>query len=241
MNARQAWSGFSARVDALTARERVLALGATLAVLAFVAWMTVFGPALRRQEALQRQIDQQRDGLAALEAGTADKIARGRADPDAPLRARLGTLRQESARMTEDLRAMQKGLVAPERIAPLLEAILRANGRIKLVSMKTLPVGSLSEMAARSAAQADAAAAPAQDGKAPERAAARAPELLFSHGVELTLRGSYLDMIDYMGALEALPTQLFWGGAQLDALQYPEVRLTLTLYTLSLDQKWMKL
>ena len=29
--------------------------------------------------------------------------------------------------------------------------------------------------------------------------------------------------------------------AKLDAQQYPNSRLTLTLYTLSLDQKWMKL
>jgi MSHA biogenesis protein MshJ len=59
--------------------------------------------------------------------------------------------------------------------------------------------------------------------------------------VELTARGSYLDMVDYMAALEALPTQLFWGRAQLDVEEYPTVRLTLTLYTLSLDEKWMKL
>jgi MSHA biogenesis protein MshJ len=48
-------------------------------------------------------------------------------------------------------------------------------------------------------------------------------------------------MVDYMQVLETLPTQLFWGKAQLDAEAYPNVRLTLTLYTLSLDSKWMKL
>jgi MSHA biogenesis protein MshJ len=55
------------------------------------------------------------------------------------------------------------------------------------------------------------------------------------------VRGSYLDMVDYMTALESLPTQLFWGKAQLEVEDYPSVRLTLTLYTLSLDEKWMKL
>ncbi|MFS2021662.1 hypothetical protein ACEN88_34490, partial [Massilia sp. CT11-108] len=69
----------------------------------------------------------------------------------------------------------------------------------------------------------------------------KSPDLLYRHGVELTVRGSYLDMVDYMQALETLPTQLFWGKAQLDAEAYPNVRLTLTLYTLSLDPKWMKL
>jgi MSHA biogenesis protein MshJ len=38
-----------------------------------------------------------------------------------------------------------------------------------------------------------------------------------------------------------MPTQLFWGRAQLDVEDYPVSRLTLTLYTLSLDAKWMTL
>jgi MSHA biogenesis protein MshJ len=48
-------------------------------------------------------------------------------------------------------------------------------------------------------------------------------------------------MIDYMTALEGLPTQLFWGGAKLEVEDYPSSRLTLTMYTLSLDPKWLKL
>jgi len=240
MTLKARWLTFAARIDALTPRERLAALAATLAVLVLIAWTTVLGPALGRQDALRRQIGQQRDTIAGIEAEAAHKIAAGRADPDAPLRERLGAVRQESARMTEELRAMQKGLVAPERIAPLLETILRTNGRLKLVSLKTLPVGSLSEMAAREASLDKPAGVPA-DGAAAARTVVRAPELLFAHGVELTVRGSYLDMVDYMRTLEALPTQLFWGRAQLDVEQYPSVRLTLTLYTLSLDQKWMKL
>ncbi|MFS2219099.1 hypothetical protein ACCD08_31790, partial [Telluria sp. Tellsp104] len=85
-----------------------------------------------------------------------------------------------------------------------------------------------------------AAAAPAPAAPAPPPVV-QSPDLLYRHGVELTVRGSYLDMVDYMQALESLPTQLFWGKAQLDAEAYPNVRLTLTLYTLSLDPKWMKL
>jgi MSHA biogenesis protein MshJ len=239
------WLALSARVDALAPRERVMVLGAVLAVLGALAWTAAIGPGLRKQDVLRRQVAQQRDALAAIEAETAHKLAAGRDDPDAPLRARLAAARADGVRMTDELRAMQKGLVPPERIAPLLEAILRANGKLKLVSMTTLPVGSLSELAANAdAAKADTPQAQVQPGAQPQQGAkpaAKAPDLLYRHGVELTVRGSYLDMLDYMAALEALPTQLFWGRAQLDAGQYPDARLTLTLYTLSLDPKWMKL
>jgi len=240
MTPKQRWLQLSARVDALTPRERVLALAATIAIVAGIGWMASVGQSLRKQDQLHRQIGQQHDTVAALEADIAQKLAVGRDDPDAPLRERLGAVRAETARMTDELRAMQSGLVAPERVAPLLESMLRVHGRLKLVALKTLPVGSLSDLAQAGAQPADPVSS-ANAGAAAPKAAVRAPDLLFRHGVELTVRGSYLDMVDYMTTLEALPTQLFWGKAQLEVEQYPTVNLTLTLYTLSLDPKWMKL
>jgi MSHA biogenesis protein MshJ len=237
------WLQFTARVEALQPRERIMAFGAAVVVLVFLANTVVFGPLSRKEDALRSTLQQQTitvDGIAADIAGKARAYA---IDPNEPLRQRLGELRAETARTSDELRAMQKGLVAPERIAPLLEAILRANGRLKLVSLKTLPVSTLGDGPAP--APAPAAPAPAAPAGTQPPAASppvvKAPALLYRHGVELTLRGSYLDMVDYMHALEMLPTQLFWGKAQLEAEDYPNVRLTLTLYTLSLDPKWMKL
>jgi MSHA biogenesis protein MshJ len=233
------WAGIAARIDALTQRERVLVFAGALAVLATLGQAAVLAPLQHRQDLLKNRIAAQRATLVETQDAIGRKIAQAQLDPDQVLRDRLSTLRADSERMDGSLRAMQSGLVAPERIAPLLETILRANGRLKLVSMQTLPVSSLSEMGRDGA---EAAKPDATQGARPAaKPAADSAGLLFRHGVELTVRGSYLDMVDYMAALEALPTQLFWGKAQLQVEQYPSVRLTLTLYTLSLDAKWMKL
>jgi MSHA biogenesis protein MshJ len=229
---KQQWLTLAARIDAISQRERILSFAAAAALLVFAVQMGVIGPLLRKQELLRSQVIQQQNNIAGVNEQIAQKLKEAEADPDAPARARLAAVRAESGRLGESLRAMQKGLVAPERVAPLLESILRANGRLKMVAVRTLPVEPLSGIAARKGADADAAAAPAKTAKR---------DLLFRHGVEVTVRGSYLDMVDYMTALEGLPTQLFWGKAQLDVEEYPSVRLTLTLYTLSLDEKWMKL
>ena len=61
------------------------------------------------------------------------------------------------------------------------------------------------------------------------------------HGVEVVLQGSYADMVQYMQALQAMPTRVFWGKAQLAADTYPGATLTLTLYTLSMDDTWIAL
>lgn len=230
------WSQLAARIDALSQRERVLVFAAALAVLGCLGQVAVLKPLQQRQDRLKNEIAGKQASLIETQAAITRKIADAQVDPDLLQRDRLSAVRADSERLDQGLRAMQSGLVAPERIAPLLEAILRTNGRLKLVSMQTLPVSSLSDLGKdKDVAKTDAAKA--DEGKTD----AKNPDLLYRHGVELTVRGSYLDMVDYMGALEALPAQLFWGKAQLQVEQYPTVRLTLTLYTLSMDPKWMKL
>ena len=232
------WLQFTARVEALQPRERVMAFGAAVVVLVFLANSLVFAPLSRQEAALRSTLAQQAGAIDGIDADIAAKARAYAIDPNEALRKRLAAVRAETERSSADLRTMQKGLVPPERIAPLLESILRANGRLKLVSLKTLPVTTLNDAAPQPAAPV-APAAPAAAAVTPP--VVKSPDLLYRHGVELTVRGSYLDMVDYMHALETLPTQLFWGKAQLDAEDYPNVRLTLTLYTLSLDSKWMKL
>jgi MSHA biogenesis protein MshJ len=64
---------------------------------------------------------------------------------------------------------------------------------------------------------------------------------LYRHGVELSVEGSYADLLSYLQALEALPQQLLWGNLELKVEQYPRVVLTLRLYTLSLASAWVEL
>ena len=63
---------------------------------------------------------------------------------------------------------------------------------------------------------------------------------MYKHGVQITVRGSYADLTQYMAALENLPTRMFWGMAKMNVVQYPTSELTLTLYTLSLDKTWLQ-
>lgn len=228
-----------ARVDALTLRERGLLFAAVAAVIVFIGHSAVLGPIYREQDALREQISQQQNNLAGMDGEIAARVQAFQVDPDAPARKQLQAIQQETAALGDSLLAMEHGLVPPERVAPLVDTILRANARLKLVSMRTLPAESMSSLGAPPGAAPPAAGAPAAEGEA--TAAAPAPALLYRHGVEVTVRGNYLDMVDYMSALEAMPTRLFWGRAQLDVEAYPAARLTLTLYTLSLDRKWMKL
>ncbi len=248
------WIKLSARLDAMTLRERFMVFGAAVAAVLFLMYSLSIEPLLVRQKVLLAQISQQDNQIAGIDNEISAKVQAYANDPDADARARLKSLQAQIDKSTAGMMAMQKGLVAPDKIAPLLSQLLRSNGKLRLMSLKTLPVSGMSEPMVGDAPAKPApapAVAPAVlaavPGAAPASAAAVAPaaakprELLYRHGVEIVVQGSYLDMVNYMDALEALPVQLFWGKAKLDAGQYPNSRLTLTLYTLSLDQKWMKL
>ena len=221
---KQAWERLSLRIDALSLRERVMVFAAVLAGVVWLAYQLVLGPLFERQQALGEKITQQQNSIAAIESQI-DARARGSTiDPDAANRQRLEELAAETDKLGADLRAMQQSLVLPQQVVPLLERMLRANGRLRLVSLRTLPVTGMAGSAPASAAPGHAA-----------------QELVYRHGVELTLEGSYGDMVDYLVALQALPVRVIWGKAQLDASAYPASRLTLAVYTLSLDPDWMKL
>ncbi|WP_051971433.1 hypothetical protein [Massilia sp. 9096] len=255
----QRWQRLAARVEAMAQRERMLSFAAAAALLLFGAQMAVLGPLARKQDMLRAASAEQAGRVAAINDDIARLVAASAQDPNQALRVKLDAVRADTLRLSDQMRTMEKGLVPPERIAPLLESMLRANGRLQLVSLRTLPVDTVDGASAdagpagnpgaapmRPAAQLDAAAAALRASAGSSAAgavagAAASGAVLYRHGVELTVRGGYLDMVDAMGALESLPTQLFWGRAQLDVEDYPNARLTLTLYTLSLDPKWMKL
>ncbi|WP_229425002.1 type II secretion system protein GspM [Massilia sp. Se16.2.3] len=132
-----------ARIDALTLRERVLLFAAVAASVVFLMYFFGLKPMFARQEQLRGQIVQQQNNIEGIDNEIRQKIEAAQVDPDAPTRTRIATVRAQTIALAEALRAMQNGLVAPERMAPLLDQILRANGRLQLVSMRTLPVESV--------------------------------------------------------------------------------------------------
>lgn len=248
---KQHWHTLALKIDALSLRERIMVFVAIAGVLLFLTFFLFLDPLYARQNILQTQIREQRNQIAGIDAEISQKIAAYGVDPDLEGQNRLRLIKAESAVLEGELRALQKNLVRPEKMLGLLQTILKSNGKLRLLSMKTLPStglvdGSFGDAGGDSAgaelhSEPNPEPNPASTGGKPVAPASKAAPLLFRHGVEITLQGSYLDMLNYMQALEAAPTQLFWGRANLDAANYPAATLTLTLYTLSLEQKWIAL
>ncbi len=239
---KQQWQQFALKFDALSVRERIMVFGASAALLIFMVVYLFVNPQLDKRKALADTIAQRQQAVAAIDAEMAQRMAAHAGDPNLQDRIRLERIRQQVQQMRHALQSTQHGLVAPERIVPMLQQLLKQQANLRLVSLATLPSGAMGQgghVASKAAASASAAA-PA--GQSPADAeSAQAPAVLYLHGVEIVLRGNYLDMVNYMDAVEAMPSHVFWGKLNMQVEQYPNATLSLTLYTLSLDEKWIAL
>ena len=220
---RKYWLKISGKIDSMTLRERTIVFVATAGLVIFAVFFFFLNPTYAKQKATLATMSQQRDQLAGVEAEIAQTMLAHTLDPDAADRARLQQVKNEAQALSSSLMAMQQGMVPPERMTGLLEQILRAHRSLRLTALRTLP----EELPAVAASKPGEAAPP--------------PQLLHRHGVELVLQGSYPDMVAYMAALEGMQGQIFWGSAAMKVDTYPNATLTLVVYTVSLDKKWIKL
>lgn len=224
------WKKYGGRFDALSRRERMMVAAAVLAVLALLTFTLLIDPSLSRTKSHRQQMDQQGAELKTVGAQLLALQSR-LADPDAANRAALAQARKEIAAIDAHLKGMEKTLVAPDKVAVLLEDILKHNRGLKLVALRTLPVNPLVE---RKEAKPEAAA----KGEKEERPSASEAGI-FKHGVEITVQGSYGELLAYLSQLEQLPQQMFWSKVRLKVDEYPKTTLSLTVYTLSLDKAWL--
>jgi MSHA biogenesis protein MshJ len=232
------WQLLAANIDARPMLHRALIFAVTLLVLVLLLDSALLSPVRVKQKALAQQAAERQAKLSETQAQVQTLLAAQKNDPNIQNRARLEQLVKQLAKVNEQLQEMQKGLVQPDRMAAALEDILRQNKGLQLVSLKTLPVRNLKDADVDAPVQPQ----PAQTGASSDaQRKGQGETALFKHGVELTVQGSYPDMLHYLAQLEKLPWNMFWRRAELKVETYPVATLKLTLYTVSLDRAWLSL
>lgn len=232
------WIKLAQRIDGMSLRERALVFFMAVAVVVALVDTAMIDPLRKKQAALARQMQEDQAKAAAVHTQIQALLQTGGNDPDLANRERQKQLQQEIAANDEVLRGLQKGLVQPDRMAALLGDILRRDGQLQLVSLKTLPASSIlepDEIKPKADTNTGAAAKAGAGGLPP------GTPMVYKHGVELVVRGSYAELLAYLARLETLSWQMFWGNVDLRVDEFPRSTLTLTLYTLSLDKAWLSI
>jgi MSHA biogenesis protein MshJ len=233
MNAlRMHWQNWSAQFLARPRRERAILAFALLFGGGFLLFNfgidTVWQKTrIAQAETLAARTDllQQKAQLAAVQAV---------ADPDTANRQRLAQLKTAMNAVNTRLTGFEQGMVSPTRMRGFLEDLLARNRGIELLELKTLPPEPVGTPLKNTPdANHQTAANNAENPTTPPA------DGIWQHGIELRLAGSYLDLLNYLTSLEALPQRLMWNRLELKTTTYPRNEMMLRVYTLSLDKDWL--
>lgn len=204
------------RINALVLRQRVLLFFAIACVLIFAVEAAFTGPLRAKQKRLMVEVAQQQKELGTLQTELQRLVQGNAVDPDAGNRRREAALRDELRQLNARILEEERRFTPPERMRRVLEELLEKNRGLTLVDLKTLPAVAI-------AGQRSGAASGG----------------MYRHGMELTVRGSYGELYEYLRTLERLPNQLYWGRAELAVDAHPLLTLKLTVHTLSFDRAWL--
>lgn len=211
---KQQWQQLSARVVAMSLRERWLILLAGAALLLMPAYSLLLEPTWL---AYQSQIARSQELATTIAQLQLENQSRQQAlllDPNQPVREQQLKLTQQLVELDAQLKDQTLDLIPAERMSGLLEQMLASSARLRLISLTSLPPKPLLDD--------------------PEQ------NLLFQHGIQLRLQGSYFDIFQYLRALEGLPEHFYWRRLNYQVEQYPQASIELELYTLSSSKEFIR-
>lgn len=236
------WLTLSSKFEALNTRERWMVTCSLFVVVFAVINALLISPVSAKQKVMNSEIASDQAQIQGLTQQINSYANQAVIDHDAQNKQRIAILNTQLQTLETQLSGLQNTLINPDKMPELLRSLLKKNGKLTLIELKTLPTQDLlSDVADSKSIAASTKTETTQNSQASKH---EAP--VFKHGVEITVEGQYLDLLEYVSELEQMPWHVLWSKAALNAEQapttvWPSNRLKLTVYTLSLDKTWLSI
>jgi MSHA biogenesis protein MshJ len=223
---KQSWDRSATWFDERPVRERILITVTSLVLLLVVIWELAVTPVLNSNNGLTTRLKslEQQQLLLEQQQTLTKRLS---FDPSQELRERLASRQARLDRLDAELVETTGKLIAPRAMVSLLQDMLVAQEKLEMVAVELLlptPIFDQQKEQQEKTAQADPQAA---------------EPLLYAHDVELVIRGGYLDVLNYVDALEGMDNRLGWVSLDYQMLEYPNNEIRIRVRTLSLDQAWL--
>ena len=213
------WRQLRRQFDARQLNERRLLIVVVLAAIVYLCDLLLITPGFDKLKAARQRVQVATVARDAMQAELnrkrvelANQLMAAQRE-QAELRKRLAEGEQELAR--------QRSMMAPARdMQNLMEGLLAQHGQLRLKAMRTQPPVEVRFNGGHGGSAAQAGAAPA----------------LYSHGLEISVSGPYLDLLAWLRSVERLPRRLLWSGMTLSAPDGALPTLTLQVQTFSPDR-----
>ena len=204
------------KLDKLSFRERVLIFVAVIVGITQGWDFWLWTPMTEHQEQQQAQIDNLNKDMLQLQIDLKILTARATLDPDVEVKKQIKQLTAQLDAVNKIIHEASQSLVTPAQMAELLEDMFVNQRGLKLLRLDTLKTVPLIK--------------PAKD----------EPPIvdyqIYRHGFAIEFSGGFMATLRYLEALEQLKDRFFWEGIDYKVEEYPDSRVRLNLYTLSLSE-----
>lgn len=221
------------KIDNLTIRERAVILAGVLAVL-YTMWnMFLMQPLANQQKIIKADLQQKHATQAGLNAQVQKIIEDNSKDPNVELEKQLLSLKTELDDVNARIHVSTAHLVSPKNMAKILETVLFKIKGLNLVSAKGLGSTALLQSESETSKNKNAAASRLQAAQPEDMGNA------YKHGLRIEFEGDYMSTLRYLRELEALDWKFFWDAFEYTVGEYPKARVSIEVFTLSLDKNWI--
>jgi MSHA biogenesis protein MshJ len=203
------------RFQSLAPREKVIVVAACL-VAFWGGWdHFIYQPLALKQNTLKQQLANLKAQINSQQQTAAlFENSGGNIDPNVDNQTKLVELKAQYSRLQEQVMLGNKKFVPPSLMAKALSDMLKQNQHLTLIKLDTLPITTL-------------------------LAAKQQQHPIYKHGLSITFTGNYINTINYLKALEALPWAIVWDSIDYQVKDYPMAEITIHVITLSFEEGWL--
>lgn len=213
----QQWQDWEEKFIALTQREKIILIAAAV----FLTGFGMFKALIEPQIADMSKVDSQKSGLQSQLLTANGQIAdiqnALKTDPNEKIKDEIKVIREQIAKVESDLDQVMTEYVAPEQMASALTNLLMTSEQIRVIGMSVLPPQKV------------------QDSSEEDTPS------YYRHLFEIDLEGDYFALMDFVQKLSLGSSQFNVQNLNYKVKKHPTAVMTLTLITISDNEKVIRL
>lgn len=215
------WQILADKFMQLSLRERVMIVSASTLLMAYLLFSLVLEPSYKMSKQLQSQVlstQQEKNLLMIDNLNLQGQLAK---DPNEDVLQRIARAELALETSDDELSLFTSDLITSKEMAKVLRDVLAEADKVKLLTISSLPVQTL---------QSDVNEVIESKGKFQ----------IYKHGLRVTMRGQYFDVLNYLRIVEQLPKKFYWEVFDYKTADYPNAEVVMEFYTLSLNEEFIR-
>ncbi|KXO11276.1 MSHA biogenesis protein MshJ [Moritella sp. JT01] len=250
----QHWLTMKAKFTLLSMRERLLLVGSLLIAIVYLIYSFWLEPVYLQNQKSQSKLASLQQQQQQYEFDKAELLQALASDPNKVVQLRIARAESEFNKANGKLTDLTADLINSNQMALVLGDVLSRAKNVKLISIESLPVTTLTGNnnaleKVEEKAKPKFSSASGQDLnvddiiKSDETSITVTDEsevLLYRHGLRITMTGSFFNIQAYLTRIEQLPKKFYWEVFDYQIQDYPTAQVVMEIYTLSVNKEFIR-